>query len=132
MGASEGSPVRKPVVFFDIGCRDLSATVEFYESMFGWKADRASGMTAMIDADQAGLSGAITALGHEPHNYVMIYVETPDLEADIQRAIESGGEKLIGPAPTPDGRLFAWMMDPAGNRFGLVSARASDSEEGSS
>ena len=32
-----------------------------------------------------------------------------------------GGEAVIGPLPTPDGRQFAWVKDPEGTLFGVFS-----------
>ncbi len=38
----------RPVVHFEIGCRDTKKTQEFYAGLFGWKIEQ-MGPAAMID-----------------------------------------------------------------------------------
>jgi len=54
----------KPVVHFEIGCRNSARTAEFYGKLFDWKMSP-MGPATMIDTG-AGIPGHITALGHEP------------------------------------------------------------------
>jgi predicted enzyme related to lactoylglutathione lyase len=63
----------RPVVHFEIGCRDPKRTQDFYSSMFDWKIS-AMGAAAMIAAEPSGISGHISTLGHEPHHYTILYV----------------------------------------------------------
>jgi hypothetical protein len=64
----------RPVVRFEIGCRDKAKTAEFYGALFDWTTQD-MGPAAMIatGADE-GIQGHITSLGHEPHNYTIFYV----------------------------------------------------------
>lgn len=114
-----------PVTRFEIGCRNSGATRKFYESVFGWKTKDA-GLTAEADTgSDRGVNGAITALGHEPHNYVMIYMEVDNVDAACARIREAGGEITIGPIDIPDdGGRFAWFHDPEGNRLGVFQQPA--------
>ena len=48
-----------------------------------------------------GINGAIQALGHEPHNYVMIYMEVPDADTTAESITAAGGEVMIGPRDIP-------------------------------
>ena len=54
----------RPVVHFEIGCRDSAKTEQFYKKLFDWKIE-AMGPAAMIAAEAGGISGHITALGYE-------------------------------------------------------------------
>ena len=56
----------RPVVHFEIGCRDSKQTQEFYAKMFDWKIEPL-GPAGMIAPVTPGIGGHITALGHEPH-----------------------------------------------------------------
>jgi uncharacterized protein len=103
------------VVHFEIGCRDQAATATFYSKMFGWAVDDAF----QIGAESAGLTGHLTALGHEPHNYTIFYVEVDDVAAAIAKAEQLGGKLLVGPIQIPI-CIFAWVLDTAGNTLGLV------------
>jgi predicted enzyme related to lactoylglutathione lyase len=66
----------------------------------------------------ADINGHITSLGHEPHNYVAIYVQVDDLQACLDKAISLGGKMLVPPVEIPAG-TFAWLADPDGNIIGL-------------
>ncbi len=100
-----------PVVHFEIGCRDSAKTQQLYQDLFDWKID-----AAMIQG--AGITGHITTLGHEPHNYTIFYVQVDDVAAYIAKAESLGCKKVVGPIPIPTG-TFAWIADPDGNTIGL-------------
>lgn len=113
-----------PVVRFEIGCRDRKKTAEFYGNLFGWspKPDT-NPFSNEVVAGSKGIPGAYTALGHEPHNYVTIYVEVDDVAKAVERTKTLGGKVRVGPLPTPDGRQFAWIQDPDGNLIGIVGPK---------
>jgi predicted enzyme related to lactoylglutathione lyase len=110
----------QPVVHFEIGCRDSARTSDFYSKLFDWKT-ASMGPAVMIDTGAgSGIQGHITSLGHEPHNYVTIYVQVDDLDAYIAKAQPLGGKALVPPVEIPGGRgSFAWIADPDGNIVGL-------------
>ena len=104
-----------PVVHFEIGCRDISRTRQLYTDLFDWTIDGDS-PGAMIR--EAGISGHLTALGHEPFHYTIFYVEVADVAAHIAKAEKLGCKKLVGPITIPTG-TFAWIADPDGSTIGL-------------
>ena len=74
-----------PVVHFDIGCRNREKTNEFYTKLFGWKTTDYGPLSKAVDtASDNGINGYLTALGHEPHNYVMVYIEVEDIAATLE------------------------------------------------
>lgn len=107
----------RPVVHFEIGCRNLAKTQEFYSQMFDWKM-QPMGPAAMITGETGGIAGHISALGHEPHNYTIVYVEVDDVGSYLKKAEGLGGKTLVPPVKIPTG-TFAWMQDPEGNTLGL-------------
>ncbi|MFQ5563196.1 MAG: VOC family protein [Parvularculaceae bacterium] len=110
-----------PVVHFEIGCRDADATTAFYRTVFGWSFSDYGPNSYKIDTGAGtGVNGHLTALGHEPHNYVAVYIETDDIAASVEAVERAGGDTVVGPLPTGDGREFAWIKDPAGNTIGLI------------
>ncbi len=106
-----------PVVHFEIGCCDSAKTQEFYGKLFDWKI-AAQGPAAMIDAGPGGITGHITALGHEPLHYTIFYVGVDDVASYLKKAEGLGGKTLVPPVDIPTG-TFAWMQDPDGNTVGL-------------
>jgi uncharacterized protein len=113
---AEGANMPHPVVHFEIGCKDSKKTQEFYSALFGWKIQEA-GPAAMIDTG-GGITGHITALGHEPSHYTIFYVEVEDVQAYLNKAKGLGAETLVGPIDIPTG-TFAWIRDPEGNTVAL-------------
>jgi len=111
-----------PVVHFEIGCRDSAKTQEFYAKLFDWQIQPA-GPAAMIETGGTGINGHITALGHEPHNFVTVYVQVDDIPAYLAKAEGLGGKKVVGPIEIPTGS-FAWMTDPEGTIIGLFKPKA--------
>jgi uncharacterized protein len=118
MAQQSQKPAGRPVVHFEIGCRDRARTSEFYAKLFGWQF--ASGPAGGIDTgSREGIQGHITSLGHEPHHYTTFYVDVEDVQASLDQAVAMGGKKLVGPIKIPTG-TFAWFADPEGNMIGLL------------
>lgn len=112
---------KHPVVHFELGCEDIAATSEFYSKVFDWKITPGEHSHDIDTGSEEGIQGHITALGHEPHKYVNMYIQTDDMEATTKSVVKNGGKILIGPIPLPDGSQFAWIQDVAGNTVGLIS-----------
>jgi predicted enzyme related to lactoylglutathione lyase len=107
----------RPVVHFEIGCKDSEKTQKFYRDLFEWKID-VQGPAAMIAAETGGITGHIVALGHEPHQFTLFYVQVDDVAGTLKQAEAIGGGTLVPPIEIPTG-TFAWMKDPEGNTVGL-------------
>jgi len=103
------------VVHFEIGGTDKAKAAGFYGALFGWTFSE-TGPATMIEG--AGLTGHLNALGHEPHNYVVVYVDVDNIEMSVEQAAELGGKILIGPVAIPNGKI-AWIQDPTGTTIGL-------------
>lgn len=89
-----------PVVHFEIGCRDSAKTQEFYKKLFDWKIET-MGPAAMIATEAGGITGHITALGHEPQHYTIFYVGVDDVAAYLEKAKSLGAKTLVGPIDIP-------------------------------
>jgi predicted enzyme related to lactoylglutathione lyase len=107
----------RPVVHFEIGCKDKTKTSDFYAKLFDWKITEA-GPAAMIAGEANGMTGHITSLDHEPYHYTIFYVDVDDVAAYLAKATALGGKTLVPPVEIPTG-TFAWTQDPEGNTVGL-------------
>lgn len=108
-----------PVIHFEIGCRDLAKTTDFYCKLLGWTATP-YGPSQMIDTgSKSGIMGHLSAMGHEPHNYCIVYAQVDDIDAALKKANELGGKTLVPPTEVPTMGHFAWITDPEGQVFGL-------------
>ena len=108
----------QPVVHFEIGCRDIRKTADFFSRLFGWHAQD-MGPAAMIHTgSDSGIQGHISSLGHEPHNYTTFYVQVDDVQEFLDKAAGLGGKALVPPVDIPTG-TFAWVADPEANSIRL-------------
>ena len=112
-----------PVVHFEIGCRDIKKARAFYGPLLGWEFSD-YGNAAMITntAGDKSIGGHLNSLGHEPHNYCVIYAMVDDLQSKIDQAKKLGGSLLIPPQEVPGMGHFAWIKDPEGTVVGLWKA----------
>jgi predicted enzyme related to lactoylglutathione lyase len=116
------NPISNSIVHFEIGCKDKPATQAFYTQLFDWKID--DGMPSYIHTGgEHAITGHLNSLGHEPHNYTVVYVHVDDVPAYMKKAIELGGKVLVPEIPIPTGS-FAWIADPEGTIVGLFRRNA--------
>ena len=108
-----------PVVHFEIGCKDKEKTIQFYKDLFDWEIETCDTACMVNTGSESGIAGHITALGHEPHNYVNIYVQVPSLEATVERVESLGGKTIIPPTDVPGMGRFSWISDVEGTTIGL-------------
>ena len=111
----------RPVVHFEIGCRDKARTTEFFTKLFDWSMQESGPATIIDTTAGTGINGHITALGHEPHNYVTVYGEVDDVQSYLDKATALGGKGLMPVVTLPQGQ-FSWFSDPDGNIMGLWKA----------
>jgi uncharacterized protein len=117
------TPAGRPVVHFEIGCRDLEKTGKFYRELFDWSVEQQGQAAVISTGSPAGIAGHMTALGHEPFDYTMFYVEVNDLRSYLNKAEALGGKTIVPPVTIPTGK-FAWFRDPEGNLIGLVQPKS--------
>jgi len=110
-------------VHFEIGCRDIAQTKEFYAKLIDWQIDQMGPAAVVNTGASEGIQGHITSLGHEPHDYATVYVQVDDVKAALEKAQSLGGKTLVPPVPIPTGQ-FAWISDPEGNLVGLLQPKA--------
>jgi uncharacterized protein len=113
----------RPVVHFEIGFRDKARTSEFFSKLFDWNMQEAVPATLIDTGAGSGINGHITALGHEPHNFVNVYIAVDDVQAYLDKAVALGGKALLPVIQIPTGE-FSWFADPEGNMIGLFKAAA--------
>jgi predicted enzyme related to lactoylglutathione lyase len=113
--------IGNPVVHFEIGCKDLEGTTAFYTGLFGWTATSVPQASLLDTHSTGGVPGHITALGHEPRQYVTFYIQVDNITEVLPKIEAAGGKRVVGPIPLPDGKKFAWFTDPGGNMVGLVT-----------
>ncbi len=116
--------MKKAVVHYEIGCRDIEKTAEFYKTIFDWDITPI-GSASLIHTDREdAISGHINQLGPDDlQRYVTVYIETDTLEDDLKAIESQGGKIMVPPVQLPDKRWFAWFKDIAGNTIGLITPK---------
>lgn len=115
----------RPVMWFEIGCQNREKTSEFYAKVFDWTIKPGEMSTDIDTNNDVGINGHITALGHEPHNYINLYIGVDDIDAQLQAIEAAGGQTVVPRTPIPNGGHFAWFTDPEGNMLGLWESASS-------
>jgi predicted enzyme related to lactoylglutathione lyase len=111
-----------PVTWFEIIGRDSAALQGFYKNVFDWKVGDAMpdmGNYALVDGQTSGVAGGI---GEEMDGQtrVTVYVQVPDLQATLDRAVANGGKVVMPPMEIPGVVSIAQFADPDGNVIGLT------------
>jgi uncharacterized protein len=118
------APAPNTVTWFQIGTDDPAAAHEFYGGLFGWSFAAEPSLPGYDMISYAGAehpSGGVmhTAGGAENHATFLVLVE--DVAAVCARTEQLGGKVLNPPVTTPDGLVFADLLDRSGNRFGVFT-----------
>lgn len=108
---------KNPIVYFEIGSKDMKKAGEFYGELFDWNIS--PGPAAHTIEAGEGLSGHITELAKEWGQYITVYVQVDDLDAYLTKVVDLGGKVLVNPVHIPGQGSFAWFASPEGNIMGL-------------
>jgi predicted enzyme related to lactoylglutathione lyase len=108
--------------WFQIGVPDMTAAQRFYGDLFGWTFTEDSPQYHIVATPvEESIKGGIWNTGGEVPNHAIFCVEVEDV-ADTVRRTEAAGGKVIVPVTTgKDGLVFADVLDPFGNHFGVYS-----------
>ena len=110
-----------PVIHFEITGKDGKKLQQFYSSLFDWKIDANNPMDyGMVEAEGNGIAGGI---GPSPQpTGVTVYVEVPNPQAALDKAVSLGGKIVMPVTDIPGAVTMAQFADPEGNVIGLVKA----------
>ena len=114
-----------PVVYFEIISDDSEKAQEFYGDLFGWSIDADNPLNyGMVDteSDDAGIKGGIGDDMLDTGGHLTFYVEVPDIEETLKKAVEKGGTVILDALEIPGGSKIGLFNDPDGRRVGLVEA----------
>jgi predicted enzyme related to lactoylglutathione lyase len=119
----------QPVVHFEVVGKDGEKMKSYYGELFGWSIDSSNPMNyGLVEAAEGsnglGIAGGI---GQGPDGYeghVTFYVEVPDVESALVKAVELGGTRVMGPETIMEGITLGHLLDPEGRVVGLIESSA--------
>lgn len=122
------SAMTNGIGWFQIGTDDLPATERFYGGLFGWTFsddESSEGRYRIVQTPAAGsIKGGIFDHGGQGPNHAIFCIEVADVADSVARAEAAGGKVLVPPTTTKDGLVFADLLDPSGNHFGIYTPPA--------
>jgi uncharacterized protein len=117
------APAYNTVTWFEIGAPDVDAAQAFYGPLFDWSFAPDGPYTLITAAGADGPSGGIFNTGGNIPPYAVFVVRVADVAATAARAEELGGKVVVAPNKLDDGMAIAYLTDPNGSLFALVSPR---------
>ena len=130
------------VVHFEIHGSDPERLADFYSSLLGWSFQQfgempywsiTTGEDAMSQGGPGhGINGGLTQRqGPKPEvggpvNGANIVVAVDDVDGLFAKGIELGGSEALAPSDMQGVGRLAYLHDPDGNVFGLISPVMSD------
>jgi predicted enzyme related to lactoylglutathione lyase len=114
-----------PVTWFEIIGQDAKTIQKFYRDVFGWKmtppTGEEMGFYSMLEDHAPGIGGG---LGQGGPSRVTVYIESPDPQKLLDRAVANGATVLMPVMTVTPETTIAMFSDPAGNTVGLLKANA--------
>jgi predicted enzyme related to lactoylglutathione lyase len=112
----------------ELNSRGIEQAIPFYGRVFGWAHATNEMGEGAPPYTEFQLEGESIAGGMEMNpmvpaqvpSYWMVYFAVDDVDGSFQRAIDAGGQEMLGPRDFPGGRL-AIVADPQGAAFGLLN-----------
>jgi predicted enzyme related to lactoylglutathione lyase len=119
----ENAMSKRNVVHIEIPANDVAASRKFYEELFGWKMEHAPEFDYTMWSDGGGYGGGFNKVSEDtPAGEVLVYIDSPDIDADLQNAEKLGGTIVTPKMEIPGTGWFGIFKDPTGNKVALYTS----------
>jgi predicted enzyme related to lactoylglutathione lyase len=118
---------KRNIVHIEIPAADLEKAGKFYQDLFGWKIQPIPEMNYALWEPEQEPGGGLNPLNEsvKPGD-VLIYVDSDDIEADLQQVKALGGTVLSEKTEITGTGWFALFKDPTGNTIALYTTKDPD------
>jgi predicted enzyme related to lactoylglutathione lyase len=114
---------KRNVVHVEIPAADPNSTAEFYRELFGWKIVPVPEMNYVMWEAADGSGGGFPPISEEnPAGRVTVYIDSDDIDADLEKVNMLGGRVLHEKAEIPGMGWFGIFQDPDGNVLALYQS----------
>jgi predicted enzyme related to lactoylglutathione lyase len=117
---------KRNVVHIEIPAADQTTTPGFYEKLFGWKMTTIPDMNYTMWEAGEGPGGGFPSVKDIPAGQVTVYIDSPDIEADLKNVEKLGGKVVQTKTEIPGMGWFAIFKDPTGNVLALFTDKPHD------
>ena len=108
------------IVHIELPASDADRAQRFYAELFGWQF-AGSGVPGIDYRMFQGEPGGAVYPGENAGQGPIVYFETDDIDAEVAKALELGGQ-AEDKQPIPGVGWFAGCKDPEGNAFSLFES----------
>jgi predicted enzyme related to lactoylglutathione lyase len=111
------------VVHFEIHADDPQRALNFYNSVFGWKAEKWEGpedywLITTGPEDKPGINGGLMKR-KDPAGSVYNSIEVPSVDEFVEKITKAGGQIVVPKMPIPGVGWLAYFKDTEGNISGV-------------
>jgi predicted enzyme related to lactoylglutathione lyase len=125
MTSRDLAPIGAPC-WVDLWTSDVEGSRAFYAALFGWEPLELApefGGYFMFARGDAPVAGGMGDMGDLPANDTWkIFLNTPDIEQTIAKAVSKGAQQMFPAAPVADMGIQTVLQDPDGAALGLWQA----------
>jgi uncharacterized protein len=113
---------KRNIVHIEISSADAAQSGKFYHQLFGWKISPVPEMNYTLWEPEVGPGGGFSVVGPGTKaGDVVVYVDSDDIEADLQKVEELGGKVLVRKTEIPGTGWFGLFTDPTGNMIAVYT-----------
>jgi predicted enzyme related to lactoylglutathione lyase len=113
---------KRSIVHIEIPAADRKASAKFYSSLFGWETQHVDEMNySMFESGNIG-GGYPEISDNSPAGQVVVYIDSPDIDADLRNIEKAGGKTVMPRTEIPGFGWFALFNDPVGNTLALYTS----------
>src|SRR5688572_23664458 len=114
---------KRNVVHIEIPAANVKDAGSFYESLFGWKMEHVPEFNYTMWADGSGSGGGFNEVSAEnPVGQVLVYIDSDDIDTDLQKAEKLGGKVIRPKTEIPGTGWYGIFQDPTGNLLAVYTS----------
>lgn len=111
----------RKIVHVEIPSSDMLTSQKFYNAFCGWEFENHEGEMAYSGSNTPNIGIGLPQVDNQiaQAGIVVIYLESTDINADLQAVEAAGGTVVVPHTPVEGMGAFAIFKDPTGNPIGF-------------
>lgn len=117
---------KRNIVHIEIPTLNAGASAAFYKDLFDWSITREDALDYTMFEPAEGPGGGFAKVPEEAAiGEINIFVDSPDIEADLEKVEQLGGKIVFPKTEIPGVGWFGQFTDPTGNKISLYTSKRS-------